>query len=236
MAIGDSLTEGVGDSSKQGGFVPILSRQLEQTYNYKVTSHNYGVAGNTSAQILKRMQTKSDIQATVQKADLMTVTVGGNDVITYLKKHFQDATVESFEKPAKTYRANVRKIIKLARKDNPDLPIYIIGIYNPFYLNFPEMTQMQDVVDNWNKGTEELTKDYQNVYFVPINDLLYKGIDGQEGVVEESQEQAQDQTEQSETVENDALYEGDHFHPNNIGYQIMSNAVMEEINDTKEKW
>ena len=29
VAIGDSLTQGVGDSSKQGGFVPVLSQALE---------------------------------------------------------------------------------------------------------------------------------------------------------------------------------------------------------------
>ncbi|MFZ2482565.1 MAG: GDSL family lipase, partial [Streptococcus parauberis] len=30
-------------------------------------------------------------------------------------------------------------------------------------------------------------------------------------------------------VVNDALFNQDHFHPNNIGYQIMSDAVLESI-------
>lgn len=30
-----------------------------------------------------------------------------------------------------------------------------------------------------------------------------------------------------QTITNDALFEEDHFHPNNIGYKIMSDAVAE---------
>ncbi len=44
---------------------------------------------------------------------------------------------------------------------------------------------MQTIVDNWNQSTEEefsLPKEYDNVYFVPVNDLLYKGIDGRGSV------------------------------------------------------
>ncbi|MDU1058757.1 MAG: GDSL family lipase, partial [Streptococcus salivarius] len=50
VAIGDSLTQGVGDSSNQGGFVPVLSQALESDFNWQVTSRNYGIAGNTSNQ------------------------------------------------------------------------------------------------------------------------------------------------------------------------------------------
>ncbi len=230
VALGDSLTEGVGDSTNQGGFVPILSRQVETDYHYRVTSKNYGVAGNTSQQILTRMQDKADIQKDLKQADLMTLTVGGNDVMAVLRKNLADLSLDSFTKPAQAYQERLRKIIELARQDNKDLPIYILGIYNPFYLNFPDLTQIQDVVDSWNDGTQAVTDEYDNVYFVPVNDLLYKGIDGQEGVAEASDSQS------NTSVKNDALFEKDHFHPNNTGYQIMANAVLEKINETKDKW
>ena len=90
------------------------------------------------------------------------------------------------------------------------------------------MTEMQDIVDNWNTATEDVTKEYDKVYFVPINDLLYKGVNGEEGIVSTSGDQT--------TVINDALFSGDHFHPNNIGYQIMSDAGMEKISETKKDW
>lgn len=228
VAIGDSLTEGIGDSTNQGGFVPLLSQSLTQSYDYKVSYKNYGIAGNTSQQILTRMKKQKTIQQNLSKADVMTLTVGGNDVMAVIRKKLTNLTVSSFKKPESTYQKKLRQIIDLARRDQPDLPIYILGIYNPFYLNFPDMTEMQDIINNWNDATQTVTKEYKRVYFVPINDLLYRGVDGQEGIVQTSGDQT--------TVVNDALFTGDHFHPNNTGYQIMSDAVMEKISETKKQW
>ncbi|GFG46950.1 UNVERIFIED_CONTAM: SGNH/GDSL hydrolase family protein [Streptococcus canis] len=221
VAIGDSLTEGVGDLTNQGGFVPLLSSDMGEYFRAKVSHQNYGVSGNTSQQILDRMTKEKEIKTALKEADVMTLTVGGNDVMAVIRKHLADLQVSSFKKPARQYHERLRKILDLARKDNKDLPIFVIGIYNPFYLNFPELTDMQKVIDDWNDKTKEVLEEYDHVYFVPINDLLYKGVNGQEGIVQSSGDQT--------TVVNDALFTGDHFHPNNTGYQIMSDAVMEKI-------
>ncbi|MGV3010331.1 SGNH/GDSL hydrolase family protein [Streptococcus thoraltensis] len=226
LAIGDSLTQGVGDTTNQGGFVPLLAKRLDETYRYHTVASNYGISGNTSRQILNRMKKQKAIQKNLKTANLMTLTVGGNDVMKVIRENLDHLKSDNFKAGSKAYKSNLRQIIDLARKENPDLPIYIIGIYNPFYLNFPEMTQMQDIVDNWNLGTENLTTEYDKVYFVGINDQLYKGIDGQEGVVSVSGDQT--------TVVNDALFTEDHFHPNNTGYSIMADAIMERISQTHE--
>lgn len=222
------MTAGVGDTTNQGGYVPLLSQHLEQAYPYRVKSHNYGVSGNTSKQILRRMKEDESLKTVLAQADLMTLTVGGNDVLAVIRKNLPDLTLSDFAKSSIDYQTRLRQIIMLSRQENPRLPIYILGIYNPFYLNFPEITDMQSVIDNWNKATEAITKEYANVYFVPINDLLYKGLEGQEGEVQTFGNQTR--------VINDALFTEDHFHPNNLGYQIMANAVMEVIRDTKENW
>ena len=234
VAIGDSLTQGVGDTTNQGGFVPILSQAMGADFNWQVTSNNYGIAGNTSNQILKRMKEKADIQRDLKKAKLMTLTVGGNDVMHVVKDNITNLSVDTFNKPAVAYQKRLRQIVELARKGNKTLPIYIVGIYNPYYLNFPDMTEMQTIVDNWNKATEEVSKEYQNVYFVPVNDLLYKGIDGKGGVTS-SDETSQSSKSSSKNL-NDALFEDDHFHPNNTGYQIMSDAILKRITQTKKEW
>ena len=220
VAIGDSLTQGVGDSSKQGGFVPVLSQALELDFNWQVTSRNYGIAGNTSNQILQRIQEKKDIKRDLKKAKMMTLTVGGNDVIHVIKDNITNLNVNTFSKPAVEYQKRLRHIIELARKDNKTLPIYIVGIYNPFYLNFPEMTEMQTIVDNWNQSTEDVCKEYDNVYFVPVNALLYKGIDGKGGVT--SSDETSQSAKSSQGSLNDALFEDDHFHPNNTGRNELS--------------
>lgn len=227
VAVGDSLTQGVGDTTDQGGFVPLLAKRLNETYHYQTTTKNYGISGNTSQQILKRMRTQKAIKRDLKTANIMTLTVGGNDVLKVIREHFTDLDKSQFEIASKQYQKNLQKIIDLARIQQRNLPIYVVGIYNPFYLNFPEMTQMQDIVDNWNKKTKETLSHYHNVYFVDINDKLYKGIDGKEGVVSVSGDQ--------KTITNDALFSEDHFHPNNTGYTIICTAIMNRILKTHEK-
>ena len=72
VALGDSLTEGVGDSTKQGGFVPILSQSLSNENDVQYQPVNYGVAGNTSAQILDRLKKQTDLQKDLKQARVMT--------------------------------------------------------------------------------------------------------------------------------------------------------------------
>ena len=96
VAVGDSLTQGVGDTTNQGGFVPLLAQELTDAYQYQVTSVNYGISGNTSSQILSRMTKQKTIQNKLAKADLMTLTVGGNDVMAVIRKNLTSLSVKSF--------------------------------------------------------------------------------------------------------------------------------------------
>ena len=228
VAIGDSLTKGVGDSTNQGGFVPLLAQSLTNETGLEFKAINYGVSGNTSGQILSRMQEKKEIRKDLKRAQLLTITVGGNDLRKAILEDTSNLDLDRFEKASKTYEKNLKQIIELARKDNPDLPVYVVGIYNPLYLNFPDLTELQTLVDQWNQRTEEILSAYQGVYFVPINDLLYKGIDDKSGVTESELGK--------ETVTNDALYDEDSFHPNHTGYEIMKEAVLEKIHATEKKW
>ena len=228
VAIGDSLTKGVGDSTNQGGFVPLLAQSLTNETGLEFNAINYGVSGNTSSQILSRMQEKKEIRKDLKRAQLLTITVGGNDLRKAILEDTSNLDLDRFEKASKAYEKNLKQIIELARKDNPDLPVYVVGIYNPLYLNFPDLTELQTLVDQWNQRTEETLSAYQGVYFVPINDLLYKGIDGKSGVTESELGK--------ETVTNDALYDEDSFHPNNTGYEIIKEAVLEKIHATEKKW
>ena len=219
VAIGDSLTEGVGDQTNQGGFIPLLSNAISEISDVNVVSQNFGVAGNTSTQIYKRMTKEKKIQSAIKKADVITITVGGNDVMKVIRTQLTNLTENSFEKPAQTYQKQLTEIFNFIRDNNPNAQVYILGIYNPFYLNFPDITEMQDIINHWNQTTQETIAQQNQMYFVPINDLLYQGVNGSKGVTTSDGE--------VQTITNNALFEEDHFHPNNIGYQIMSDAVAE---------
>lgn len=225
MALGDSLTEGVGDLTGQGGFVPLLAQSLTNEYGYEVAYQNFGISGNTSNQILKRMKEDKDLKLALEQADLLTMTVGGNDLRKVIVKNLTNLKVSTFDKPAKEYGKRLESIIKTARQQNADLPVYILGIYNPLYLSFPELTEMQTVVDKWNQTTQHITEKYKDVYFVDINDLLYKGLEGELGI-----------SQSNPSTTNNLLYEEDHFHPNNTGYEIMKKALLEKMYETEKSW
>ncbi|WP_291293681.1 SGNH/GDSL hydrolase family protein [Enterococcus sp.] len=253
MALGDSLTEGVGDETQRGGFVPIVATDLQDRYNLaNVVTTNYGIAGERSDQILKRVKKDEDLRSDLKKADFITLTVGGNDVLKVIQTNFFGLSVDSFTKPMADYQERLADMFKQIRQLNESAPIYVLGIYNPFYLNFPEITDMQTIIDNWNNATETFIKQQKNAYFIPINDLLYQGLSDEVGIADtDSSETDTSSTETSETttgdttgtsetgaekITNNVLYDGDRFHPNNLGYQLMANAVRDELIKTQNAW
>ena len=264
VALGDSLTEGVGDETSRGGFVPIVSADLQERYGLtNLVTKNYGVAGERSDQILKRVKNDEDLRTDLGDADLITLTVGGNDVLKVIQSEFFGLSIDSFTEPMAEYTQRLTEMFDQIRSLNASAPIYVLGIYNPFYLNFPEITDMQTIIDNWNAQTENFIKQQTHAYFIPINDLLYKGLSDEVGIAdtEDAEEEttttssASSETSGSTTdtgsettattssqetitnnITNNVLYEGDRFHPNNLGYQLMANAVRDELIKTQDQW
>lgn len=237
VALGDSLTEGVGDTTASGGYVPLLKQGIsEETSVDVIHSDNYGKAGDRSDQILKRLKKSKELQKALKKADFITLTAGGNDLMKVIKSEFMnDISYETFDKPRDKFQANLKELLLEIRKYNKTAPIYQMGIYNPFYLNFQEMTEMQDIVDFWNQGAKEITSEVKKVYFIPINDLLYKGLDGQIGIGSDTNETTGSSNMANGPV-NNLISEVDNFHPNNLGYQIMAKAFKEQMLATKAAW
>ena len=236
-AFGDSLTEGVGDDTSRGGFVPLVADGLQEEFELtRVEIENYGVAGERSDQLIKRLNKEEAIRANLATSDIITVTVGGNDLMKVIQDNIFGLSVKTFAKPLKKYQQRVTELLTEIRTLNPEAPIYVLGIYNPFYVNFPEITDMQTIVNNWNDGTKEIVDEQENMYFILINDLLFKGLKqpaiGDPEATTESTEVKNDLN----IVKNNVLYDKDKFHPNNIGYQLMARAVKEEITRTQKQW
>jgi lysophospholipase L1-like esterase len=237
VALGDSLTQGVGDETKQGGYVPIVAADLKDRYELtSVQANNYGISGERSDQILARVEKKEKLRQSLASADFITITVGGNDVMRVFKRNLLHLKVSTFTKPQKAYQKRLQTMFTEIRKLNKNAPIYIVGIYNPFYLNFPELTDMQTVIDNWNKGTKATVAKQKGMYFIPINKLLYKGVDGKEAVETATTTASSTSGKSLNLISNDALYSEDSFHPNTIGYQLIAGTLRDQIVKTKNEW
>lgn len=231
-AIGDSLTEGIGDTTHTGGYVPLLQTDLSETYPIDVVqADNFGKSGDRSDQILKRLTKNEDMQESVRKADVILVTVGGNDLMKVIQsKIFNKLSLKTFVKPQEKYQGQLEKLYAEIRVLNPDAPIYQLGVYNPFYKTFSEIEEMQEIVDYWNEGSKEFVEKQDNAYFVPINDEIYNGLPEIETTT------SSDSASISNSVINDLISEEDSFHPNNLGYQIIANAFRTKMESTKQLW
>ena len=226
VAIGDSLTEGVGDTTNSGGYVPLVANLLEETDNYKkITTNNYGKSGDRSDQILARFNENKAMQEDVEGADIVVLTVGGNDIIQTFKQNFLTITEDSFIAPRETYEENLRMLFTAIKEVNPESELYIFGIYNPYSAYFPEITEMQTILKEWNNQTQEVVNETENATFVSIADLFDQTL-----IQEEKEEPLIDGTDQKRSeVKNPYLYEEDLFHPNEAGYELMAETLFQAI-------
>lgn len=234
VSLGDSLTEGVGDPTQSGGFVPILKKEIEFAFpQKKVYTKNFGKSGDTSVQILTRLKENKEQQKALQNATLITLTVGGNDLMKTAKKDIlKDIQLNHFITPSETYQKNLIQLIKEIRSYSPKAPLYIVGIYNPFYLYFKDITALQQVVELWNNTTKKVTKKENRLFFIETDALLSKGSFKEETT---KSEDTSDSTSTS-SLENDLLYTEDHFHPNGRGYQKLAQALFTKMKETKKLW
>ena len=226
VAIGDSLTEGVGDSTNSGGYVSIVDELLEETQNYQeVTTSNYGKSGDRSDQILKRFYEDEAMQGDIQTADMVVLTIGGNDIIQTFKKDFFFFFEQKFIAPEKTYEQNLKSLLTEMKELNPEVEIYVFGIYNPYSVYFPEITEMQTIVDEWNEKTQAVVNETDSATFLSIASLFNQSS---ESAGKENQLLNEQNSAATEVV-NPYLYEEDLFHPNRAGYRLMGEKLFQAI-------
>jgi lysophospholipase L1-like esterase len=207
VAIGDSLTQGVGDESESGGYVGILDHTFEDQ-NLNISIENYGKKGNRSDQLLKRLENEK-IAASIKEADIVLITIGANDIMNIVKNNFTNLTIEQFEEERGEYVKRLTAIFSKIEELNPDTQIYLIGFYNPFERYFSDIEQLKVITDNWNEAGSVVTGEFENVYFIPTEDLFLNA--------------------------NIELFAEDHFHPNTSGYKLIAQRVLEYLKEFNEE-
>jgi lysophospholipase L1-like esterase len=203
VAIGDSLTQGVGDETKNGGYVGILENTFEEN-NIDITIENYGKRGNRTDQLLKRLE-KEEIAESIQDADIVFITIGANDMMKIVKNSFTNLHVELFNEEKLEYLERLTAIFNKIKEINPDTKIYLIGFYNPFERYFGDIEELQMIVNDWNESSKSVTEEFENVNYIPTSDLF-----------------------SDSDIE---LLSDDHFHPNTSGYKLMAKRILENMEE-----
>lgn len=203
VAIGDSLTKGVGDKVVEGGYVRILDKTINKK-NQLVTFDNYGKRGNRSSQFLKRLD-KPEIAQSIEQADIILITIGANDIMKVVKENFTDLSLKDFTQERSAYEERLKNIFDKINDLNPSADIYLLGFYNPFEQYFKDVKELGIILENWNNAGKSVSGQYEDVTFIPTVDLF------------------------NDT--NTDLFAEDNFHPNHAGYQRIAKRVLEYITE-----
>lgn len=204
-AIGDSLTQGVGDESNNGGYVGVIQNKLADD-NYRLTVDNFGHRGHRTDQLLNRLNEEEALEASIADADIVLLTIGANDLMKIVRDNFLALEEELFITEQVQYEQRLREIFTTLQSFNDEAEFFYIGFFNPFEGYFNEVDELTMILNNWNNAGKSLTEAYDQFHFIPINDLFL--------------------------LEDVHLLAEDNFHPNSTGYLLMAERILTYIRPT----
>ncbi|KRN88771.1 SGNH superfamily hydrolase [Ligilactobacillus ceti DSM 22408] len=250
VAVGDSLTYGVGDPKEQGGYVTLIKDELAKKYPVRVTSQNYGVPGERSEQITDRILKDRKLQTSLKKANIITLTVGGNDLMKILRQNMAQLSDDYLAKimPAQeqAYKKRLTTLLTTIRQYNQQAPIFLYGIYNPFYVYFPEMDALEKYTNQWCQMARQISLHQYKVYYVNVNQQLSQGQYYHKSQTKLKQHSKIDFTQMNQPEiqqafknaphQNEYISQADHFHPNLKGYQYMTQQLEKSLEKHQSAW
>ncbi|MFT8329136.1 MAG: SGNH/GDSL hydrolase family protein [Oenococcus oeni] len=246
--LGDSLTYGVGDTAGKHGYTGRVMKLLKKTYpQYKFSSYDFGKPGDRSDQILKRINQSSEQQQLLKKADLVIMTVGGNDLRQELLKNVDTKSASSLtssvKKSSAKYETSLKNLLKrvaVLRKSKSSL--FIFGNYNPTFVNMASRKDINQDVKLYNAINKKLVKQQTNGYYISIfRQLTYGQYQTSKQINKLTSEdliangKVGNKTQKSVLsgsikIKNDYISQADHFHPNNLGYDYMAKELFKAVN------
>lgn len=197
-AIGDSLTTGFG-ALPGNGFVPIYRRMAEGRLRSQVIPANLGVNGLTTAGLKQRLGSSAGYRSAVKEAQIITVSIGGNDLIKAAKSagprpgEFQRALQNALRNCKRNFSDIMGTLSHLKAGTRSPYILRIVGLYNPY----PQVDEATEWVRQFNRYAADYSS--YNVGFASI----YHEFAGNER----------------------GLLFLDHIHPNGRGYRVIAGKL-----------
>ncbi|WP_373773734.1 GDSL-type esterase/lipase family protein [Weissella soli] len=254
VAVGDSLTEGVGDTTNQQGYTKRIARSLSKQFKTtKFKTANYGKAGDRSDQILQRVQLNTAAVKDIKRADVVLLTVGGNDLQqTLFSAIFAQSKSQINHKVAKSlpaYSNKLTKLVKYIRKKNAEASIFILGNYNPLYVYFANRTDLNIAVKQYNAVNLAKAALETNMYYVSTFKRLtygqYQTTAARAKLVKVAKSAnrgsvknklVEEALTEKDHEKNAYITTLDHYHPNDKGYDAMTKLLKIKMVAHQEGW
>lgn len=203
IGLGDSLTQGVGDELKRDGYFGRVTLAMNDWKGVKeLDTSNLAKRGRRSDQLIDQLE-DAEVQAEIKKADLIYLTIGGNDIMKVVKKNLFNLKAGPFYEELGKFENRLDEIFKTIRGLNGDVVIIVSGLYNPLSIVTDESSEFDTILEDWNEAIEIQAIMDGKACFAPVSDLFI----GNDNMV----------------------YHSDFFHPNAKGYESMANRLIEKI-------
>ena len=197
VALGDSLTVGLGSDLFSPGFVELYAEDASKSLHREVLINKFARSGATSGELLEALYVPMICEA-IQSSDIITITAGGNDLIDAAETFLVDQNERRLFEAMNTAINNIKKMINhIHLLHDPGHHQYILRIQN-LYNPYPNITQADSWIQNFNAHLAEYTR----FPHIKIADI-YSAFKGREK----------------------ELLHPNGVHPNNKGYAVMAEVL-----------
>lgn len=189
VALGDSLAAGmIQDGSIGKGYTGYLAEMLEADGLLLTYNNDFAVPGAKTTDILAALendivppmptaQEELTIKEVIKRADVITLSIGANDILSNVDIDLESGTLQ-FEQAQivaaiNTTKQNVNKILQQLDAINPELNVFVMGLYNPFPTLKDQAFALNILVNQIDTALKSViqTNEY---YFVPVKDAIAK--------------------------------------------------------------
>ncbi|MFJ5965638.1 GDSL-type esterase/lipase family protein [Bacillus sp. NPDC093026] len=203
VAIGDSLTVGVGARLFGGGFVERYAAMLEKRLHIPIELSVFAKSGLTTDAMLQLFK-RTDVRCAIEQADIITITGCGNDLVQAVQHEKEGVDEKELLLASMHCQANftemITEIARIKRGQKQHHAIYILNLYNPFP-NIP-------IAERWLEQYNHHLRLLAAKPHVEIVDV-YRVFEGHEK----------------------EYLSIDQFHPNHKGYQAMASALFQKSSE-----
>lgn len=169
LGMGDSITTGYG--VEQGYFSIICDKYTKVE---KTVCKNEAINGLTTEGLLKKLE-EDVLQEEIRKADLIFLSIGGNDFLKELSRNIGTYLASSsgnIEIVGKDLIQNLEQIYQKIVQIKATVKIYVVPLYNPYYRILSKNQKAINAFNLIKKKFIDVTKQYHIQIIDTLSDEL----------------------------------------------------------------
>lgn len=169
LVLGDSVAQGRG--SEEGGFAKKVNENLQNLTGKTFILENQGVSGATSQGLVNQLEIRA-VQESVKKADIISINIGGNDIVQIAKEEGPLKAIQSYDEVKTDYQQNLNDIFETIRTHNPDAILVLNELYNVVHSEQKYYPATEKLLNDWNLIAYETALSYKPALVVPVSEAL----------------------------------------------------------------